>query len=176
MALEEAGIMPRYIPLRDYVITPCIACDACFATPWRCVLAKQDQTEELFELITGSDAAVFSSPIYFYALPAHFKALIDRCQRFWAKNGNMRSDNGLPTPATAILAAGRPRGEKLFSGALLTMRWFGYALNLKFNDMVTFRGLDKPADIKTCPDVTKSLRDAAQRLVRTVNGLDNDRD
>ena len=87
--MAEAGADLRTVALRDYAIAPCTGCGACFRPPHNCVLAGRplpgqkgdcpvlDQAEEVFQLIAEARLIMISSPIYFYFLPAHFKALID---------------------------------------------------------------------------------------------------
>lgn len=171
--LEARGIPCRVIALRDFAIKPCAGCNACFAPPFRCILASQDQVEELLGLLRESNLAVFFSPIYFYALPAHFKAFIDRGQRFWgALNAGQRPQI---IHSTAVLAAGRPRGARLFSGALLTLRCFSKVVGLKFGNPLVFYGLEKPEDTQKRPDVKAAIRDAAEHWIKKLaSGSESD--
>lgn len=158
---ETASLAVRHIALRDYGILPCAGCNACFSAPYACILRNNDNTEELFALLFDSTLVVFATPIYFYALPAHFKAFIDRGQRFWGARAQTHAASPA-RPALTLMAAGRPRGEKLFSGALRTLRWFGHALNLDFTETLTFRGLDQPTDLDSHPEIIATLEESAK--------------
>lgn len=158
----QAACLPiRKIALRDYAIFPCTGCGACAIPPWACIFDKKDGANEIFNLLLDSSLAVFASPIYFYALPAHFKALIDRSQKFWNNSTNREKKSKLA--ATALLAAGRAKGEKLFEGSLLCLRLFGRALNLRFQDEQSFRGLESPTDLVAQPQLATTLGAAAKK-------------
>ena len=152
--VEEAGGAARIVAVRDFEVTHCTACHACLAAPGhRCIFQDQDQAEELFELLREAPAVFFASPIYFYHLPSRLKAWIDRGQRFWA----MRQDQDPAAPPAAhhpaprqahvALFAGRPRGEKLFEGALVTLKFFLSNFGIGLADPLLFRGKDGPGDL-----------------------------
>ncbi len=152
-----AGAGVRLEPLRRYAVAPCTGCGACSRPPHHCVLARgDDQAEELFALLRAAPLALLAAPAYFYALPARFKAFIDRGQRFWAAR-NGRSPLS-PKPVLAALVAGRPRGGQLFNGALLTLNYFLAPHNARIRDTRLLRGLDRPEDLWARPEVCDALR------------------
>lgn len=164
----EAGADIRLVPLRDYPVAPCTGCGACAKPPHTCILAHpdgpeaQDRAEELFDLLISAPLVLLTSPIYFYALPARFKALIDRGQRFWAARAHTRKAcAALPQPpikpVLVGLVAGRPRGNQLFSGSLLTLKYFLAPLDAGIRETRLLRGLEKPADIYRRPAVRDGL-------------------
>lgn len=57
-------------------IHPCIACEKCHNTDQGC--AFKDDMEELNPRLLDADVVVLVSPIYYYALNAQIKAVIDR--------------------------------------------------------------------------------------------------
>lgn len=165
----EAGTDIRLVPLRDYSLAPCIGCGACAKPPHLCILSRptgsgaQDQAEEIFDLLISAPLVLLTSPIYFYALPAGFKALIDRSQRFWAARAHTRKAcAALPQPpikpVLVGLVAGRPRGAQLFSGSLLTLKYFLAPLDAGIRETRLLRGLKKPADIYRRAAVRDGLR------------------
>lgn len=165
----DAGADMLMLPLRRYAVAPCIGCGACNRPPHQCVLARpgpaplEDQAEEVFDLLVSAPLVLIASPIYFYALPAHFKALIDRAQRFWAARAHTRKASAaLPQPPVkpvlAGLVAGRPRGEQLFAGSLLTLKYFLAPLDAGIRETRLLRGLENREDLLRRPAVRKSLR------------------
>ncbi len=72
---REAGHMPEKIFLRDRKVGFCTGCNAC-QTAGLC--ARKDDAAEILEKMVSADALVFASPVYFYAMDAQLKALIDR--------------------------------------------------------------------------------------------------
>lgn len=145
------------LALRNYDILPCKNCQHCDLEPFRCSLDKYDEAKFIYEQIFASDLVLFSSPIYFYALPAHFKALIDRAQHFYRENKSFTR----PIKFIVFLAAGRPRGEKLFSGALLTLNSFLKAIHFQIDEKFCWRGLDSINDLEKKPEIEKEIEAAA---------------
>lgn len=153
--LAQAGAEPILMHLRDMRISPCLGCQRCSTSPGHgCVLQGADQAEALFGLIMAASLVVFSSPIYFYHLPAGFKGFIDRAQRFYA--ARLAGDAALTAlprrQALVCLVAGRPRGEKLFDGSLLTLRYFLWPFNVGLAEPLCLPGLDAPGDLRGAKD------------------------
>lgn len=149
--LARAGRTPRIIRLREHAVTPCRGCGACAVGPdHRCPLAGDD-AEALFAAILDAAVVAFASPIFFYHLPALFKALIDRAQRHYA----VRLDHeaaGIPIgpekKAHVLLVAGRREGRQLFTGALLTLKYFLWPFAVRpAEDPCLLRGFDAPGDL-----------------------------
>lgn len=164
--LGDAGCTASCVALRDHPVLPCTGCGACARPPHACVLAPKDDAEWLFARFAEAPLVVLASPIFFYALPAGFKAWIDRGQRFWAAFADRSGSDTLPTPSPdkpvlALLAAGRPHGEELFSGALRTLRWFLPLLGARLVDSRCFRGLDRVEDVQERPGDLEALRERA---------------
>ena len=103
---------------------------------------------------------MISSPIYFYFLPAHFKALIDRTQRFWALQGG---EDRIPMPLSrakpvlVAMTAGRKRGNLLFSGSLLSLKYFLAPLDATIRETRLLRGLESLKDLHERPAVMAAL-------------------
>ena len=189
--MAEAGADLRTVALRDYAFSPCTGCGACFRPPHNCVLAGHplpgqngqcpvmDQAEEVFQLMAEAQLIMISSPIYFYFLPAHFKALIDRTQRFWAKRGG---EDRVPLPLSrakpvlVAMTAGRRRGNLLFSGSLLSLKYFLAPLDAGIRETRLLRGLESLKDLHERPAVMAALHawghDWGHRLA-TENAQEN---
>jgi multimeric flavodoxin WrbA len=106
-----------------------------------------DAAGELFAALDAAPVAVFASPIYFYHVPAIFKAFIDRAQRRYEvrlADGPGQAADRLAYP---LLVAGRPRGERLFEGALLTLKYFLWPFGYLPGPPTLLRGLDAPGDL-----------------------------
>ena len=85
--LDELGISYEDIFLREYKLNSCGGCQKCGELKnGICNLSTSDDTQELFNPLLGSKILFFVSPIYFYHLPAQFKALIDRSQAYWVQH------------------------------------------------------------------------------------------
>uniref|UniRef100_I2Q672 NADPH-dependent FMN reductase n=1 Tax=Desulfovibrio sp. U5L TaxID=596152 RepID=I2Q672_9BACT len=151
--LARAGGEAEIVRLRDHTVAPCRGCGTCARKGHRCPLARPgDAAEALFEKLRAAPVAAFAAPIYFYHVPALFKALIDRAQRHY--EARLAAEAAAPTaaapPARAahvLLVAGRPRGERLFEGTLLTLKYFLWPFHLRPAEPCLLRGLDAPGDL-----------------------------
>jgi multimeric flavodoxin WrbA len=172
--LREAGGEARVVHLRDHVLIPCLGCRKCAVSPGNaCVLAGKDDCERLFALIARAPLVAFCSPIFFYHLPAGFKALIDRAQRFYEMSATGRPP-AAPAPrakARTVLIAGRPRGEKLFDGSLLTLKYFLAGFGIAAAQPLALRGLDAPGDLDADSDLCLAVRDYARLAWAELAGL-----
>jgi multimeric flavodoxin WrbA len=153
-----AGGECRAIFLREHSVLPCLGCEACAADPEnRCVLAGRDEAETIFSALRAASAVVVASPIYFYHVPAGFKALIDRGQRFFHAGHPVAAGSGKkavtveaspPRPQVhVLLVSGRKKGARLFDGALLSLKYFFGHLGLEVAEPTLLRGYDKPGDL-----------------------------
>jgi len=152
--LARTGRTPRVIALRDHEVAPCRGCGACSRAGHRCPLdTAGDAAEGLFAAMDAAPFAAFAAPIYFYHVPALFKAFIDRAQRRYeirAASGATPGSGGRgpdTRPAHALLVAGRPRGERLFEGALLTLKYFLWPFDMVLTQPSLWRGMDAPGDL-----------------------------
>ncbi|MFI3271290.1 MAG: NAD(P)H-dependent oxidoreductase [Pseudomonadota bacterium] len=154
---DEASLASSQLPmqvqhLRDYAIRPCMACYACEPEPLTkhcapCPLGrgpKADHAEQLFHMLMHTPALYMSAPIFFYHLPAHMKAFVDRGQSYWLRR--MAADAelcALPArPAWLSLVAARRRGDKLFEGSLVSLRFFLQIFNFVLQEPEILLGYD----------------------------------
>lgn len=137
--------------LNRFNIATCIDCGLCalsrpdLSKVPSCPQGAKDDSSELFDRLLKAPALALVSPIYFYHLPARLKALIDRCQYYY------NQPKLQPQPlrkAFVILLAGRPKGEQLFAGSLLSLKYGLLALGYELAPPLLLRGLDLPDDLK----------------------------
>lgn len=148
----------------DLDIGPCLACDACAASPGSC--ARTDAALPLLAALAAAPAACLVSPIYFYHLPAQAKALVDRAQAFWHLPPGRKPGGG--RRLGVVLLGARPRGEHLFTGALLTLRYTAQALGLVLADPLLLYGLDGPGALRGRPDLAARVTEYGRALVAAV--------
>lgn len=160
--IHDAGGKARVVNMRQFRITPCLGCGRCeFDPDGHCFQASDDQSGPLYQVLLSSPLVVFCSPIYFYHLPSGFKAFIDRSQSYYLRMQNKDPELiALPRrPASVCLVAGRPVGDKLFDGALLTLRYFMEPFNRYLEEPMTLRGLDAPDDLEESEGMEARLRE-----------------
>ncbi len=150
----EAGGNIEVTLMRQYEVRPCVSCYRCQHDPngW-CFLEGTDRSAPLFSMLQEAPALFFAAPVFFYHLPAMFKAFIDRGQSYW-----LRREAGDPLllslprrTAWVALVAGRKKGEHIFDGSLLTLRYFLAAFNITLAEPLLLAGYDGPDDIANDP-------------------------
>lgn len=171
--IAQAGGLARIIDLREHSVLHCLACGGCARDGQsRCVLRAKDQAEDLFAPLLAAPAVAFASPIYFYALPSMFKALIDRSQRFW--EAHRKGDAWLcglpPRKGYACLVAGQPTGEKLFEGPRLSLKYFLNNFGIALEDPLHLRGLDGPGDLGANADASALALELGRRMASSLCG------
>lgn len=138
--------------LRDLNILPCNACHYCSENPeGRCILSARDDADRLFHQLQEASLVFIASPIFFYSVPAQFKAFIDRAQHFWVRRERERADPAWEQPASKPgllgLVAARARGDKLFEGSILTLQYFLDLFNIRVMESCRLLGYDGPDDL-----------------------------
>lgn len=170
--IRSAGGDAEIVNLGDMDFEHCIGCLKCrSAADNRCIFADKDGAQELYSKIISAPFTFFASPIYFYHLPSRFKTFIDRGQwAFEAATGDSEIMAGLgKRNAYACLVAGRPKGEKLFEGAELSLKFFLRFFKVELQPAMVFRGIDEPHDLENdtdkCALISKYGKETWQRNI-----------
>jgi multimeric flavodoxin WrbA len=164
--IQQAGGLCRIYYLRDFALNPCLGCLRCDQDPrGECYQSSLDQSAPLFQALLSAPMIFISAPIYFYHVPAHFKAWIDRSQCYYLRRE--KGDPALtalpPRKAVINLVAGRQQGEKLFAGALLTIKYFLRTFNFSIQEHHIFRGVDAPKDLLMNETAQQALTSAGKQ-------------
>lgn len=175
--------------LRDYTILPCTACYACKKNPDHdCVLDPRDDAARLFALLLRAPALHFAAPIFFYHLPAQFKAFIDRGQRFWLLReaghpsmqhvgqnlaaqteqhvGKNAETTAPKRTAWVTLVAARKQGAQLFAGSLLSLKYFLQPFNIQLAEPLLLTGVDTPQDLAQSAELCARVQDYGCRAAQ----------
>ena len=73
----EGGNEVEKVFLRDKNIHPCLGCSVCTYEKKPC--PQKDDAAEVIQKMLEADVIVMGTPVYFYAMSAQMKTLIDRC-------------------------------------------------------------------------------------------------
>jgi len=137
----KPGAEVETIFLRDLTIGPCTECYACARTG---VCRIEDDYQKVFAKMLEADRLVFATPIFFMAVSAQAKLLIDRCQCLWSRKYLLKQPlfpDGPRQRRALVIAVGATRSKKMFESVRLTMKYFfdaaefGYAANLFINQV-----------------------------------------
>jgi len=142
-------------------ITPCREYYGCLQDG-NCVI--RDDMDDIYPKLLGADAIIVASPIFFYAVSAQMLAFISRCQALWARKYVLKNLD-VPLRKGAFIAVGATRGEKLFEGPILTVKYFFKAINVEYADELLIRGVDKRGEIKEHPTALADAFEVGKRLV-----------
>jgi multimeric flavodoxin WrbA len=171
---RETGAEVEEVVLRDLRMSPCLEIYGCKKTG-RCVI--RDDFQEVFDKLVECRALMLASPIFFYAVSAHTKILMDRCQSLWVRKYWI---DGLPfgerrgSRKGLFIAAGATKGKKLFDGTLLSIKYFFDALDVELWRTLLYRGLDLEDDVLARPDYLEEAFQAGAELARCVLETDKE--
>ena len=149
---REAGAEVEEIVLRDLKMVPCLEIYGCKKTG-RCVI--QDDFQRVYDQLLACRGLMLASPIFFYAVSAHTKILMDRCQSLWVKKywiDKVPFGQGETKRKGLFLSAGATSGKSLFDGALLSVRYFFDVLDMEVWRTLLYRGLDHEGDVLQHPE------------------------
>lgn len=100
-----------------------------------------DDMQVLEKGLLSSDIVVVSSPIYFTSLPARLKAVVDRCQLYWARKNILGTFSPSPKKGFFISVAGREHPD--FSHAEAIIKAFFRVFNIRFYGKFYLPNTDK---------------------------------
>lgn len=134
----------------DYPDRPAAALGLFTRSPaFGCPLCLEDQSAALLKDLASASGLCLVSPVYFYHLPAALKALVDRLQIFWSlREAGLDVFTASERPCRVILIGARKRGDKLFEGSLLTLRYALAGLGFYLAEPLLLHGLDGPGDLE----------------------------
>ena len=144
-------------------IAPCREYYGCLRDG-NCVI--RDDMDDIYPKLLGADGVIVASPMFFYGLSAQLKALIDRCQALWARKYVLKQNPPNSTRKGAFIAVGATRGEKLFDGSVLTMKYFFQAIDVRYADELLIRSVDKRGEIKEHPTALSDAFKLGERLAQ----------
>ena len=170
---RSAGASVTEIVLRDLKMSPCLEIYGCKANG-RCVI--KDDFQQVHDQLQRAQGIMLSSPIFYYAVSAHLKILMDRCNAFWVKKYWIDKvsfkDQAPYTRQALFIACGATGGKKLFDGALLSVTYFLDALDTNLWKALLYRHLDFAEDIQKHPEYLKEAYGAGAAMVEALAGSD----
>lgn len=165
---EEMGAEVEKVVVSELKVSPCREIYACLKDG-HCAI--KDDMQWLYERLLETDRIIFASPIFFYGLTSQAKAIVDRCQALWVRRhvlGIAKEDNRIRRGI--FISVGATRGEKLFEGATLTVKYFFDAIGVEYAGNLLIRGVDGKAQIKEHPTALRDAFRLGQQLVHPDTG------
>lgn len=162
---SDAGAGTEKIAVAGMDISPCRECGSC-AKKGKCVI--QDDMQILYDKFREYHRIVLVAPIYFMAHCAQAKIVIDRCQAFWARKYVLKLPVIEKNPGTARIGAfvscGGTRGEKVFQGAKITMKYFFDVLEMEYRENLLYNQIDEKGTVSDHPTAMKDAFELGRRI------------
>ena len=164
---REAGAEVENVPVSKLKISPCLEIYACLKDG-NCPI--KDDMQLLYEKLLEADHIIFASPIFFYGITSQAKAVVDRCQALWVRKHVLGMGGEDKRERRGVfISVGATRGEKLFDGAVLTVKYFFDAINVEYSGDLLVRGIDDRGQITEHPTALADAFRLGQELVRRSN-------
>lgn len=162
--IEEAGGETRIFRLSSMQISPCLNCGGCDETGV-CVL--DDEMTAIYSAIREADRVVLASPIFFFALSAQTKIMIDRCQAFWCEKYLMKKpiEAGLYGRKGLLLLVGGMKKEEGIKCAEASARAFFRTVSVPEHKTLAYLGIDAFGHILNHPTALNDAYEAGKNLV-----------
>ncbi|MEE8174466.1 MAG: flavodoxin family protein [Dehalococcoidia bacterium] len=142
---RSGGAEVEKLAVEELEIAPCREIYACLKDG-HCSI--EDDMQQVYPKLLEVEGLILASPIFFYGLTSQVKALIDRCQALWV----MKHRRAAPAKRKgAFIAVGATRGERLFDGAVLTVKYFFDAIGVEYSGDLLIGGVDKKGHIRKQP-------------------------
>lgn len=165
---RDAGAQVDEIVLRDLKMSACLEIYSC-KQDGECRI--RDDFQRVRDQVLACDGLMLASPIFYYAVSAHTKILMDRFHSLWVKKHWVTAD-GVPPPAVRrkglFISAGATRGRRLFDGTLLSVRYFFDTLDMDLWKALLYRGLEHEGEVDAHPDYLNETYRAGRELAEAL--------
>ena len=135
------------ISVCDHTIHPCIGCNTCFTREGNKCFQNDDMTL-VYQKLSQADAVIIASPVYFYGISSHLKAVVDRLHT------PMR--NSFHIKKLGLILVGAAELPELFDAILTQYRLILNFFHLEDAGTVLVRGAREKGAV-TKDDLTKAF-------------------
>ena len=147
------GHLCEKIYLNDLAIRPCQGCDYCTQHNGRCKI--KDDMGQVLTKIMAAQVIVMATPVYFYAMAAQLKLVIDRCVARWMQ---------IKDKDFYFIMASAEDNPDVMRGTLDGMRGFVACLDdVQEKGVIAAKGVYRKGEVQNHPAMLKAL--AAGKLV-----------
>ena len=168
-ATASFGAETRLIEVDQRHILPCKEYTVCEKKGY-CPIDDDIKTE-IYPLIRQAEVVVLATPIFFFNMTAQLKAVVDRCQLFWARKYRFNlADPAKKAKRGFLLSVGASKGKSLFDGLQLSAKYFFDAIDARFAGSLTYREVEGPKDMARHPTVAADVEKAAADLIGPLIG------
>jgi multimeric flavodoxin WrbA len=161
----DAGQSVRIFNLNLMNISPCQDCGGCEDTGL-CIF--EDDMVRIYEEIRNADRIILASPVFFFALSAQVKIMIDRCQCFWCQKYLLKKPipEGPYGRKGLLLLVGGMKKEIGVQCAEASAKAFFRTVSVTKHKTLSFMGIDAKGAILKHPSALKEAYEAGKDLVK----------
>jgi multimeric flavodoxin WrbA len=167
---RDAGADVEEIVLRDLKISPCLEIYGCLQAG-ECAI--KDDFQMVRDKILHAQGLILASPVFFYAVSAHTKMLMDRFQSLWVKKywvDKPPREQQTNNRKGLFISVGATKGKKLFDGMLLSIRYFFDVLDMELWKALLYRQLDFQDDVLKHPEYLEEAYKAGKAFTSAIDG------
>jgi multimeric flavodoxin WrbA len=169
---RAAGARVDEIVLRDLKMSPCLEIYSC-RQDGECRI--RDDFQKVRDLVLSCGGLMLASPIFYYAVSAHTKILMDRFHSVWVKKHWAEKGSGTERSQRRkglFISTGATQGRKLFEGTLLSVRYFFDTLDMDLWKSLLYRGLEHESEVQEHPLYLNEAHQAGRELAEAL-GTEN---
>lgn len=165
--VEQAGSQHHVFVLNKMSITPCQNCGGCDETG---ICIYEDDMIQIYEAIRSCDRIILASPIFFSALSAQTKVMIDRCQAFWCEKYLLKKPipSGPYSRKGLLLMVGGMKKEIGMQGmqcAERSAKAFFRTVSIPEHMTLSYTGIDAKGEILKHATALRDVYQAGKALV-----------
>ena len=164
--VEDAERSVQIYNLNVMNIKPCQDCGGCNETG-ECIF--RDDMDQIYDAIRSAHRIIVASPIFFFALSAQTKLMIDRCQCFWVEKYILKKtiEGGRFGRKGLLLLVGGMKKDIGITCADACAKAFFRTISVPENSVLSFLGIDEKGAIISHPTALKDAYEAGKKLVTT---------
>ncbi len=166
---EKAGLRVMRQAIGRTPFNPCLACDGCFAEG-ECV--QRDEMQDIYPHLTGAAGLILAAPIFSMHLNAQTKAMIDRCQCFWATKYVLKREvvpSGLRERRRGLFLSACGRDDpRIFDSTVPTLSYFFHVLEVPVWEKLTYHNVDARGAIEEHATALADVEAAGRRMAEAI--------
>jgi len=143
-----AGLETETVTLRKLRLHGCSACEKCWERRGR-PCTWQDDMDEVYDIIAGSDVLLFATPVYWYGPTSTMKAFLDRFVPFNRPQGRPLIEGKRAILVTAYEEEGPAAAEPMIRMFEMSFDYLG----MQFTDRIVVDGVGPRGAILNKPEV-----------------------
>ncbi|MGR3219417.1 MAG: flavodoxin family protein [Candidatus Anammoxibacter sp.] len=165
--VSKKNVNKEKIIVSELDIHPCTSCRSCEKTG-ECKV--NDNMQDVYAKLEKANLVVVASPVYFMCVTAQVKALIDRCQMFWARkyllNRPIADTNMLKNRRGIIISTSGDKKDNIFDGLKKTIKSFFVTIDVVCDEdnSLFFSGIENRSEILDYPDYLQMAYNAGRNL------------